>query len=137
MARELELPNGETVTPEDVFLYENYPYRVQFPDDDASSAGDASAADASPAEDADYEFELSPLYWGGGEMDVPFRDREALVEQWGPESRGTMTADEWESWLVEARHDDRFGDDELDAVARELPVDDPGLLGRLRRTLGL
>jgi len=126
MARELELPNGETVTPEDVFLYENYPYRVQFPED----------ADHE-REDADHEFELSPLYWGGGEMDVPFRDREALVEQWGSESRGTMTAEEWESWLVEARHDDRFGDEELDAVARELPISGGSLVARIRRAFGL
>jgi hypothetical protein len=118
MSDELELPNGETVTPEDVFLYNNYPYRVRFPDDDP-----------------DREFELSPLYWGGGEMDIPFRDREALVEQWGPESRGTLTGEEWEQWLREARHDDRFGGDELDALARELPTPGGGLAARIRRLL--
>lgn len=121
MVRELELPNGETVTPEDVFLYGNYPYRVQFPE----------------RGDADHEFELSPLYWGGGEMDVPFRDREALVEQWDSESRGTLAPEEWEAWLREARHDDRFGGDELDALARELPTPGgDGPLARLRRALG-
>lgn len=118
MAETLELPNGDVVTPDDVFLYENYPYRVQFPEQ----------------EDAEYEFELSPLYWGGGEMDVPFRDREALVEQWGPESRGTLTGVEWEQWLREARYDERFSDDELDALARELPVS-RGWLARLRSAL--
>ena len=127
MPRELELPNGETVTPEDVFLYNDYPYRVQFPDEDA-------ARDGTP----DYEFELSPLHWGGGEMDIPFRDRAALVEQWGPESRGTLAPEEWEAWLREVRHDDRFGDDELDALARELPTPGGnGLVARLRRALGL
>ena len=119
----LQLPNGEVVTPEDVFLYENYPYRVQFPDRD-------EFADENP----DYEFFLSPLYWGGGEMDIPFRDREALVEQWGSESRGTLTELEWEQWLREARHDDRFGDEELDALARELPVS-RGLVARIRDVL--
>lgn len=118
MPKTLELPNGETVTPEDVFLYNNYPYRVQFVEGD------------------EYEFELSPLYWGGGEMDIPFPDREALVDQWGPESRGTLTEAEWEAWLREARHDDRFTDEELDAIARELPVSS-GLLGRLRQLFGL
>ncbi|WP_134668583.1 hypothetical protein [Halorussus marinus] len=125
MDRTLELPNGETVAPDDVFLYNNYPYRVAFPDE------------------ADYEFALSPLHWGGGEMDVPFRDRTALVEQWGPDSRGTLSPDEWEQWLEEARHNDRIGDGEVDALARELPVSggdsarDGGLVGRLRRALGL
>jgi hypothetical protein len=128
----LRLPNGEVVTPEDVFLYENYPYRVQFPDD-RNAPGDGKPADG---ETSDYEFYLSPLYWGGGEMDIPFRDREALVEQWGSESRGTLTEMEWEQWLREVRHDDRFGDEELDALARELPVS-RGLLDRLRNTLGL
>ncbi|NEU58800.1 hypothetical protein [Halorussus sp. MSC15.2] len=125
MTRTLELPNGDTVTSDDVFLYNDYPYRVVFPGDDES-----------PNEDAKYEFWLSPLHWGGGEMDIPFREREALVEQWGPESRGTLTESEWEGWLREARGDDRFGDDELDALARELPTSDSGLVTRLRRTLG-
>ena len=118
MARTLELPNGESVTSDDIFLYNSYPYRVVFP------------------EEGEYEFELSPLYWGGGDMDIPFRDREALVEQWGPESRGTLAPSEWDQWLCEARHDDRFGDDELAALARELPTS-RGLLARVRRTLGL
>ncbi|RBI62227.1 hypothetical protein DMJ13_10115 [halophilic archaeon] len=116
MDRTLELPNGEVVTEGDVVLYNGYPYRVRFLDDDA------------------YAFELAPLFWGDSGMDVPFADREALVDQWGPESRGTLTATEWEEWLREARTDDRFGDDELDALARELPTSD-GLLTRLRRAL--
>lgn len=126
MTRELTLPNGETVTPDDVFLYNNYPYRVEFPNEDGSVN-----------EDAETEFWLSPLYWGGGEMDIPFRNRETLVEQWGSESRGTLTPEEWEQWLLEARHDDRFGDDELDALVRELPVSGGGLVARIRRTFGL
>ncbi|NHN60987.1 MULTISPECIES: hypothetical protein [Halorussus] len=126
MTRTLELPNGETVAPDDVFLYNNYPYRVEFP-----------GGDEPPGEDAEYEFWLSPLHWGGGEMDIPFRDREALVEQWGQESRGTLTAEEWDDWLTEARHDGRFGDDELDALARELPTSGGGgLMARIRRALG-
>ncbi|WP_135827592.1 hypothetical protein [Halorussus halobius] len=132
MTHELELPNGEVVTPEDVFCYENYPYRVRFPDDEASES-----ADGPTGADADYAFALSPLYWGGGEMDVPFRDREALADQWGPESRGTLAPEEWAAWLREARHDDRFGDDELDALARQLPTPGgDGPVARLRRALG-
>lgn len=118
MAETLELPNGETVTPGDVFLYNGYPYRFV------------------PLADEEYAFALSPLYWGGGEMDVPFRDRTALVDQWGPDSRGTLADEEWEAWLREARHDDRFDEAELDAIAREVGVRS-GLLDRLRRTFGL
>ncbi|WP_128477170.1 hypothetical protein [Halorussus pelagicus] len=123
MDRTLELPSGETVTPDDVFLYNGYPYRVEFPE-------------GSESDDADAEFWLSPLHWGGGEMDIPFREREALVEQWGPESRGTLSESEWDQWVREARHDDRFGDDELDALHRELPTSGGGLVARIRRTLG-
>jgi len=136
MPRTLTLPNGETVTSDDVFLYNDYPYRLRFPDEE--SADDERTLGGERA-NADDEFELSPLYWGGGEMDIPFRDREALVEQWGPDSRGTLTDEEWEAWLREARRDDRFGDDELDALARELPVSagGDGLVGRLRDALSL
>ncbi|MFB6105415.1 MAG: hypothetical protein ABEJ70_00440 [Halobacteriaceae archaeon] len=117
MAEEtLTLPDGETVTPEDVFLFEGYPYRFV------------------PADEADVAFYLSPLYWGGGDMDVPFADREALAEQWGDASEGTLSAAEWESWLVEARADERFDDAELDHVRRE--VLGAGVLARLRRALG-
>lgn len=118
MAHELTLPNGETVTEGDVILHDNYPYRVVFPDDD------------------EYELELSPLYWGDSGMDVPFRTRDALVEQWASDSRGTQTRDEWEQWLREARHDDRFGDAELEELARELPTTS-GPVARLRRLLRL
>ena len=118
MAHELTLPNGETVTEGDVILHDNYPYRVVFPDDD------------------EYVLELSPLYWGDSGMDVPFRDRDALREQWAPDSRGTLTPDQWNAWLQEARQDDRFGDDELDELARELPTSS-GRFERLRRLLRL
>jgi hypothetical protein len=125
MARTLELPNGETVTPDDVFLYNDYPYRIEFP-----------GGDEAVSEDAETEFWLSPLYWGGGEMDIPFREREALVEQWGPESRGTLTEEKWEQWVREARDDDRFDDEELDALRRELPTSGRGFVARIRRALG-
>jgi hypothetical protein len=131
MARTLTLPNGETVTPDDVFLYNDYPYRVEFPDDDDTPEDGRGAS-------ADAEFYLSPLYWGGGEMDVPFREREALVEQWGEGSEGTLTDEEWERWVAEARDDERFDDEELDALLRELPTASGGggLVARIRRTLG-
>jgi hypothetical protein len=116
----LELPNGETVTPDEVFLYNGYPYRFV------------------PLDHHEYEFKLAPLYWGDSDMDVPFPDREALDEQWGAESRGTLAPEEWEAWLREARHDDRFGDDEVDALARELPTPGgDGLVASIRRALGL
>lgn len=122
MDETLELPSGDVVTPDDVFLYEGYPYRFV------------------PLTDDEHAFELAPLYWGDSGLDVPFRSREALVDQWGPESRGTMTEREWERWLREAREDGRFDDSELDALARELSVEEDqaggGLLARLRRALG-
>ena len=104
----LTLPNGETVTPEDVFLYGGYPNRFV-----PAGEGDDAA------------FYLSPLYWGGGEMDVPFRSREALVDQWGETGRATgpLSDDEWAAWLTEARGNDHFDDEELDAIARELGLD--------------
>jgi hypothetical protein len=118
----LELPDGEAVTPDDVFLYGGYPYRFR------------------PRND-EYAFDLVPLYWGNSDLDVPFHDREALVDQWDAESRGVLTDEEWEHWLAAAREDDRFGHEELDALARELPVDAPdqsaGLLARLGRLFGL
>ncbi|WP_277555531.1 hypothetical protein [Halobaculum limi] len=115
----LELPSGETVTEDEVFSFNGYPYRFV------------------PLEHPEYRFKLVPLYWGGGDMDVPFEGREELVEQWGPESRGVLTDEEWRDWLIEARADDRFGEDELDAVERELFGGDDGLLSRVRRTLGI
>ncbi|ODR81643.1 hypothetical protein BG842_08640 [Haladaptatus sp. W1] len=117
MTRTLTLPNGEEVTEDDIILYDGYPYRLRFVDDD------------------EYEFELSPLYWGNSGMDVPFPDREALVEQWEGDSRGTLTDEEWNGWLREARHNPKFSDDELDEIARELGTND-GLLDRLRRLFG-
>lgn len=126
MTRTLELPNGEAVTPEDVFLFNDYPYRFV------------------PSDDERFAFELSPLYWGGGEMDIPFPDRDHLAEQWGPDSRGTLTAEEWREWLTEARSDDRFDGEELAAVEREVlgggggeGEGGGGVLSGLRRRLGL
>jgi len=122
MTDALALPNGEEVTPEDVFLYNDYPYRLVWLDD------------------GDHAFELSPLYWGDSGMDVPFRDREALVDQWEPESRGLLSAEEWADWLADASDDPRFDDTELAELAEELPTDweyeaesesDGGLLDRL------
>ena len=126
MSERLELPTGERVGPEDVFLYNGYPYRFV------------------PLDSDSYEFELSPLYWGDSGMDVPFRDREALVDQWGADSRGLLSPAEWDEWLADARDDERFGDRELVELARELPTDDPPELtedrddgGGLRDILGL
>lgn len=119
MSETLALPTGETVTPEDVFLYGGYPYRFRPRDDE-------------------YAFELVPLYWGDSDLDVPFEDREALREQWDEASRGVLTPEEWEQWLADARDDDRFDDEEVAALAAELPVEAPrssGLLDRLRRFL--
>jgi len=122
MTDALALPNGEEVTPEDVFLYNDYPYRLVWLDD------------------GDHAFELSPLYWGDSGMDIPFRDREALVDQWEPESRGLLSAEEWADWLADASDDPRFDDTELAELAEELPTDweyeaesesDGGLLDRL------
>jgi hypothetical protein len=116
----LELPTGETVTPDDVFLFGGYPYRFE-----PREAG----------------FVLSPLYWGGGDMDLPFRDREELAFRWGEdgEASGPLSEAEWAAWLENARDDDRFGDEELDALARELGVAEPdadgSLLSRLRGRL--
>lgn len=119
----LQLPTGETVGTDEVFEFNGYPYRFR------------------PLDHAEYAFALSPLVWGGGDMDVPFEDRAELREQWGPESRGVRSEEEWRDWLIEARSDDRFGDDELDAVERELfggdgSAESDGFLGRVRRALG-
>ena len=116
----LDLPNGETVTTDDVFLYNDYPYRFV------------------PLDHHEYAFKLAPLYWGNSDMDVPFPDRAALEEQWGPQSRGNLTPEEWVEWLREAREDDRFDDAEVDALARELPTPGgDGLVASIRRKLGL
>ena len=101
----LELPNGDEVTPEDVFLYNDYPYRLVW------------------LEHGEHAFELSPLYWGDSGMDIPFRDREALVDQWEPESRGVLSAEEWAQWLENASDDPRFDREELTELAAELPPD--------------
>ncbi|MFB6118163.1 hypothetical protein [Halosegnis sp.] len=115
----LELPTGEVVTPEDVFHYEEYPYRFR------------------PSDDPETAFILSPLYWAGGGMDVPVPSREAFVAEWSDRSRGVLTDEEWRRWLAAARRDDRYDDGELDAIAAELGIADGGLLGRVRRALGL
>ena len=119
MTETLELPNGEEVTPEDVFLYNNYPYRF------------------APVDDDRYAFKLSPLYWGDSDMDVPFPNEDALAEQWGDGSRGRLSSEEWERWLREARRDERFDDAELDAIAAELPTAERGIVASLRDALGL
>ncbi|WP_435125986.1 hypothetical protein [Halobaculum sp. D14] len=131
MTETLTLPTGEEVTPDDAFLYDDYPYRF------------------APMDDDRYAFALSPLYWGDSGMDVPFRSREAFLDQWVDERSGTMTDDDWRGWLRDARGDDRFDDAELDSLARELGVDDEaargdrggdddsaGLVARLRGLLG-
>lgn len=115
MTRTLTLPNGENVNEDDIILYNGYPYRVKFAD-------------------GEYEFKLSPLYWGNSGMDIPFADREALVDQWEADSRGTLTSAEWKQWLREARHNPQFTDAELDEIARELPTD-RSVLDRLRQLL--
>lgn len=119
------------------------------PSDRESTAAEGSETAAervvgtttAPADGEAPAFSLSPLYWGGGEMDVPFRDREALREQWEPDASGVLDDAGWEAWLAEARDDDQFGEAELDAVARELfddsapaPLGDraAGLFDRLR-----
>ena len=133
MTDTLKLPDGSVVSPDDVFLYNDYPYRYVPVDGDGveSETGGDHPPGETPA------FYLSPLYWGGGEMDVPFDDREALADQWEPSESGVLGPDEWASWLADARGDDRFDEAELDAVARELPGGDPpGLLDRLRRFVG-
>lgn len=125
------LPTGETVTPDDVFCYGDYPYRFR------------------PLDTEEYAFALSPLYWGRSDMDVPFPDDDALAEQW-EHSRGVLTDEEWEAWLADARDDDRFGEEELDAIAVEIGLRDasevetePGpaqsnsLVARVRDALGL
>jgi hypothetical protein len=125
MVETLELPSGDVVTPGDVLLHDGYPYRYR------------------PVEGGEYAFVLSPLYWGDSGMDIPFRDRDALVAQWSDESRGTLTAAEWERWLDEVRDDDRIADEEVAALARELPVDagdeaaeSGGLIAAIREFVG-
>ncbi|RLM89910.1 hypothetical protein [Haloarcula sp. Atlit-7R] len=105
MARTLELPNGDVVSADDVFCYNDYPYRLVWLEDDT------------------HEFALSPLYWGDSGMDIPFRDREALVDQWEVDSQGQMTAEEWADWLDDATADPRFSDDEVASLAAELPTE--------------
>lgn len=119
MPETLELPTGETVTPEDVFLFEGYPYRFR-PDEGEG-------------------FLLAPLYWGGGQLDVPFGSEADLAQRWAdddPDTRGLLGDEEWRAWLADAREDDRFGREELDAIERELGLVG-GPLDRLKRRLGL
>ncbi|MBV0901549.1 hypothetical protein [Haloarcula salina] len=103
MSETLELPNGDVVSPDDVFNYNDYPYRLVWLDGDA------------------HDFAFSPLYWGDSGMDIPFRDREALVDQWEVDAEGLLTPAEWEDWLDEAASDPRFSDEEVAGLADELP----------------
>ncbi|EMA09708.1 MULTISPECIES: hypothetical protein [Haloarcula] len=125
MSQTLELPNGDVVSPDDVFCYNDYPYRLVWLDDDT------------------HEFALSPLYWGDSGMDIPFRDREALVDQWEVDSHGQMTAEEWADWLDDATEDPRYSDDEVTSLAAALPTEwdstggDPDSGGGILDRLGL
>ncbi|MEZ3117758.1 hypothetical protein RYH80_17715 [Halobaculum sp. MBLA0147] len=124
MAETLELPDGSVVGVDEVFLYNGYPYRF------VPVEGDGEPA-----------FLLSPLYWGGGDMDVPFADREALSDQWEPGESGRLDETGWRDWLAEAREDDTLGDAEVEALATELldgesESGDSGLLDRLARLFG-
>ncbi|GGK75430.1 hypothetical protein [Haloarcula sebkhae] len=126
MSQTLELPNGDVVSPDDVFCYNDYPYRLVWLEDDT------------------HEFALSPLYWGDSGMDISFRDREALVDQWEVDSQGRMTAEEWANWLDDATADHRYSDDEVTSLAAELPTewdpegeDSDSSGGGLRDRLGL
>lgn len=105
MTDALTLPNGDEVTPDDEFLYNNYPYRLVWLDGER------------------HNFKLSPLYWGDSGMDIPFRDRQALVDQWDADSEGLLTADGWADWLDDATEDPRFDETELRDLAAELPTD--------------
>lgn len=117
MTATLELPNGDRVTPSDVFLFNDYPYRYV------------------PLDGAEYAFKLSPLVWGGAGMDVPFDDAAELETQWGPASAGVLSESAWRDWLADARADDRFDREEVDAIAGE--VLEPTWRERLGRVLRL
>jgi hypothetical protein len=123
MSETLELPNGDVVDTEDVFLYNDYPYRFV------------------PLDHPEFAFKLTPLYWGNSDMDVPFPDRSDLVEQWDERSRGVLTDEEWRSWVESAREDERFDDAEIDHVANELGLEPrregTGVVGSIRDALGL
>ena len=117
---DVALPNGEDVEAGTVILFEGYPYRV----------------------DRDDGIRLSPVYWGDSALDLTFEDAEDLGDAWGEESRGTLREAEWQSWLADARADERFGDAEVDAIAQEVLGSGAGgwvsqVVGRLRRLLGL
>lgn len=123
MTETLELPDGTVVTPEDVFLYNDYPYRFVPTDETEPDA-----------------FLLSPLYWGGGEMDIPFSDHDVLREQWNSDESGDLDRDEWEQWLDDARGNDKLDEAEVDALTAEIlgetattAATDDGILSRIRR----
>lgn len=111
---EIELPNGDVVEPGDVILFEGYPYRV----------------------DRNDAIVLSPVYWGESALDLSYKDAAELSAEWSDESEGLLTESEWQAWLADARRDDRFGDDELDAVA-DAVLESTGLVDRLRSVFGL
>lgn len=117
MTATLELPNGDRVTPSDIFLFNGYPYRFV------------------PLETDEYAFKLSPLVWGGDGMDVPFDDHEEFETQWGPDSQGILSKPEWRDWLADARTDERFDREEIDAIAWD--VLEPSWRERLGRAVGV
>ncbi|MGZ0748041.1 hypothetical protein [Haloparvum sp. AD34] len=117
MTATLELPNGDHVTPSDVFLFNDYPYRYV------------------PLDADEYAFKLSPLVWGGAGMDVPFDDVAELETQWGPASEGVISESAWRDWLADALADERFDREEVDAIAWE--VLEPSWRERLGHALGL
>lgn len=109
----LRLPNGDTITPGDIILFEGYPYRYV---------------------DAEGGFTLSPLYWGDSDLDLWFDSVTELDSRWGSRSRGVLTEPEWRIWLSEARDSPRFSTAELDYIEGEV-LPPPGLVDRVRRFL--
>ena len=121
----LELPNGETIEPGEVILFEGYAYRYEGPAD--AGAGDGNGRDRDPE-----GFRLAPIHWGDSDLDLRFSGPADLRDRWGPDSRGRLTADEWRAWLEDARTDPGFVDAELDAIESAV-LPDRGPLYRLRR----
>lgn len=109
----LDLPNGETIQPGTVILFEGYPYRY--------------------VED-DHGVMLSPLYWGESDLDLWFESERELHDRWGSDSHGTLSEQEWRTWLRDARESPMFSEGELDSIAREV-LPQESLVDRLKRFL--